>query len=297
MFKKVLFFLLLISSYSLSALEIKENKIYDSFKNSIQIGEYNKIIILDPAIIETFYMIGAEKKIAAISTTSRSKIYPEDKVKNLPSVGHITNTSLEKILSFSPDLILMSSMSSKLGESLKQFAVPMLIVDSNNFNDILENIKILGVLTGKEKEANTLYKEYSKKFDSIKEKIATNPLNLKGAVLYSTTPMMAFNSNSLPGQILSLLGVKNITDNLIGDKPILSTEFLLKENPDFLIGSMAISSPNDILNSNPIIKNIKAGKKNNLLIVDSTKILRGSPRIFDTVEEFYNELSTIKLSH
>lgn len=295
MFKKILLSLMLImSSYSFSALEIKDGKVYDNFKNSIKIKEYNKIIILDPAIIETFYMIGAEEKISAIATTTKSKIYPEEKVSKLPSVGHITNTSLEKILSHSPDLVLIGSMSSKLGESLKPFGIPMLIVEANNFDEILQNVKVLGKITNRESEADRLYNTSQEKLNSIKEEISKNPLNLKGAILYSTTPMMAFNSKSLSGQILSLLGVQNLADNLVGDKPIISPEFLLKENPDFLIGSMAIAKPEDILNSNPVVRDIKAGKKGNLFIVDSTKILRASPRVFEAVEEFYSELKEIK---
>ncbi|WP_349763548.1 ABC transporter substrate-binding protein [Fusobacterium sp. SYSU M8D902] len=288
--KVILLLTLLISSYSFSALKVENDKISDNYKNSIKIKEYNRIVILDPAIIETFYMIGAEDKISAIATTARSKIYPEDKVSKLPSVGHITNTSIEKILSFSPDLVLIGAMSTKLGASLKPFNIPVLVVDSNNFDDILQNIQVFGKLTGKEKEATKLYEDSTYKLKDIQEKISANPLNLKGAILYSTTPMMAFNSKSLSGQILSLLGVKNLADNLVGDKPIISPEFLLKENPDFLIGSMAIGSPEDILNSNPVVKDITAGKKGHLFIVDSTKILRGSPRIFEAIDEFYNEL-------
>ncbi len=291
--KIILSLMLIISSYSFSALEIKENKIYDSHKNSIEIKEYNKVIILDPAVIETFYMIGAEDKIAAIATTARSKIYPEDKVNKLPSVGHITNTSIEKILSFSPDLVLIGAMSSKLGDNLKFFGIPVLTIESNNFEDILQNIKVFGKLTNKENEANKLYEDSNKKLIDIKEDISKNPLNLKGAVLYSTTPMMAFNSKSLPGQILNLLGVENLADNLVGDKPIISPEFLLQENPDFLSGAMSITKSEDILNSNIIVKETTAGKNNNLFIVNSTKILRGSPRIFEAIDDFYLELKEI----
>ncbi len=126
------------------------------------------------------------------------------------------------------------------------------------------------------------------------EKINESPLNLKGAVLYTVTPMMGFNNKSLPGEILDILGVENIADNLIGDKPIISQEFLLKKNPDFLAGAMSIKSAEDIANSNPAVKESTAGKKGNFFIVDSSKILRGSPRIFEAVEEFYLELLKIK---
>lgn len=293
--KKLIFFIILIvHNLSFSALKIENNKLIDSYKNSIELKEYKRIVVLDPAVIETLYMLGTEDHIAAIGTVSKSKIYPEEKVKMLPNVGHITNTSVEKILSFSPDLVIVTAMSSKLGESLKPFKIPFITTEANNFNEILENIKIYGILTGEEKKAEKLYMDSSKKLEEIRSSILEKPLNLKGAVLYSTSPIMAFNSKSLPGQILELLGIKNLTDNLIGDKPIISPEFLLQENPDFLIGAMSISKKEDILNSNSVVKLTTAGKNQNVFIVDSTKILRGSPRIFDVIKEFYNEIKDMK---
>lgn len=293
--KKLIFFIILIvHNLSFSALKIENNKLIDSYKNSIELKEYKRIVVLDPAVIETLYMLGTEDHIAAIGTVAKSKIYPEEKVKMLPNVGHITNTSVEKILSFSPDLVIVTAMSSKLGESLKPFKIPFITTEANNFNEILENIKFYGILTGEEKKAEKLYMDSSKKLEEIRSSILEKPLNLKGAVLYSTSPIMAFNSKSLPGQILELLGIKNLTDNLIGDKPIISPEFLLQENPDFLIGAMSISKKEDILNSNSVVKLTTAGKNQNVFIVDSTKILRGSPRIFDVIKEFYNEIKDMK---
>ncbi|MGL5100171.1 MAG: ABC transporter substrate-binding protein, partial [Fusobacteriaceae bacterium] len=128
----------------------------------------------------------------------------------------------------------------------------------------------------------------------LKEKISEKPLDIKGAFLYSTSPMMVFSSNSLPGEIFATLGIKNIADGLPGGRPILSPEFLISQNPDLLVGSMGISSPQDILNSNPFVKDTKAGKKGNIHILDSRKILRATPRIIDALEDLYGELSNAK---
>ncbi len=295
MLKKILTgFMLFLLSCPLMAFTIENNMLKDSRGNNIKLKEYNRIIILDPAVVETFYMIGAEDKIAAIGSTAKSKIYPEEKTKNLPSVGNIVNMSLEKVLSFSPDLVILNVMSVNTETNLKNMNIPVIINEAGSFDEILENIKIYGKITGKKKEAEKLYNISVKKLENLKKNVEDKPLNLKGTLLYSTSPMMAFNSKSLPGQILDLLGVENIADNLIGDKPIISSEFLLKENPDFLGGAMSIKSSKDILNSSPVVKETKAGKNNNLFIVDSTKILRGSPRIFEAVEELYFELRNIK---
>lgn len=286
--------LMLISTKEMLALKIENNFVKDNYGNSIEIKEYNKLIVLDPAVVETIYLLNGEEKIVAIGKTAMSKIYPEEKTKDLESVGNISKPSLEKILSYTPDLVILNGMSTKTGETLKSLKIPYLINEAGNIQEILDNINAYGEILGKKEESKKLYEDSAAKLDELKEKIKNKPLGLKGTVLYSVSPMMGFNSKTLPGEVLELLGVENITNSLTGERPIISQEFLLKENPDFLAGAMSIKSVNDIKNSNPAIKEIKAGQKNNIFIVDSNKILRGSPRIFELILEFYDELLKVE---
>ena len=286
--------LMLISTKEMLALKIENNFVKDNYGNSIEIKEYNKLIVLDPAVVETIYLLNGEEKIVAIGKTAMSKIYPEEKTKDLESVGNISKPSLEKILSYTPDLVILYGMSTKTGETLKSLKIPYLINEAGNIQEILDNINAYGEILWKKEESKKLYEDSAAKLDELKEKIKNKPLGLKGTVLYSVSPMMGFNSKTLPGEVLELLGVENITNSLTGERPIISQEFLLKENPDFLAGAMSIKSVDDIKNSNPAIKEIKAGQKNNIFIVDSNKILRGSPRIFELILEFYDELLKVE---
>lgn len=290
--KSIVLLFILMLGINIYSMEIKDKKIIDNYGNSIEQREYRKIVVLDPAVVETFYMLGGESKITAIGKTAMSEIYPVEKT-NLANVGTITKPSIEKILSYTPDLVILNAMAASTGESLKELKIPFIINTAGNISDILLNIKIYGDITGKKAEAEKLYINSEEKLNNLKKKVKESPLNLKGAVLYTVSPMMGFNEKSLPGEILDILGVENIADNLIGDKPIISQEFLLKKNPDFLAGAMSIKSAKDIANSNPAVKETTAGKKGNFFIVDSSKILRGSPRIFEAVEEFYLELLKI----
>jgi len=272
-------------------LEIKDNRIYDSRGNSIEIKNYEKIVIADPAIVETFYMLDAEEKIIGIATSARSKIWPEEKTNKLNSVGNITKPSFEKIIELEPDLVIVNRMSSGVSLSLKKLGIPVLEDDvSENIDNILKSIKIFGKLLNKEEKANLLYKNSLKKLENIKNLKKGDNKKIKGLILFSSSPMMAFNGESLPGQVLELIGVENIAKNLIGSRPIVSSEHLLKENPDILMGAMSFRSKKQILDSNPIILKTKAGIKNNIFVVDSSEILRGSPRIFNTINNLYKEV-------
>ena len=288
-----LIFTILISNL-VYALKIENDFIIDSRGNKIAKKEYKKVLILDPAAVEAFYLIGGENNIVAIADTAKNPIWPQEKTKDLPKAGTIMKPSVEQVLMYSPDLVILNTMSESFGESLKARKLNFIINEANSFEQILNNLEIYGVITGKEENTDRLIDSYNLKLKLIKEKIAEKPLNIKGGFLFSTSPMMVFSPNSLPGQIFDTLGIENIAKGLPGGRPILSPEFLLAENPDILVGSMAIKNKNDILNSNPVVKQTKAGQKGNIMIIESDKILRGTPRVIDALEELYKELSNVK---
>ncbi|MGL5988829.1 ABC transporter substrate-binding protein [Cetobacterium sp.] len=293
--KKIAMFLFIILISNLTfALKIEKGFIVDSKGNKVEKKEYKKILILDPAAVESFYLIGGEENIVAIADTAKNQIWPKEKTKFLPKVGTIMKPSIEQVLSFTPDLVILNSMSESFSESLKARKFNFVINEANSFEEILKNLEIYGVITGKQSNSEKLITIYKNKLEKINSDIKNKPLNIKGAFLFSTSPMMVFTETSLPGEIFKTLGIENIAKDLPGGRPILSPEFLLTQNPDILVGSMAIKNKNDILNSNPIVKKTKAGKKENIMIIESDKILRGTPRVIDALEELYKELSNVK---
>ena len=150
-----LLFFLIVNAIAFG-LEIDKNIIRDDLGNEIAIKKYNRIVILDPAVVETFYMIGAEDKITAIGKGSKTKIYPLEKTKKLKNIGHMVNLNFENVLECNPDLVILNPMGSKTQEKLKSFKIPFIVNRAHNFDDILKNIEIYGKLTGKEENANNL---------------------------------------------------------------------------------------------------------------------------------------------
>jgi iron complex transport system substrate-binding protein len=292
--KGYIFGIFIILSFAVGAAEIKGNYIYGNGNEKIEKKDYKRIVVLNPAYVETAFMLGAEEKIIAIGETKTTPIWPEEKTNKLDNVGTITKPSLESVLSKKPDLVILNPMIIDFGDNLKQQKIPYITIDAKSIEEIFRNIEIAGVIFGKTKEASILIEEKKRKLSKIDKEIDKKPLNMKGAFIYSVTPFMGFGGKTLSGEILKILGVINIAENIDAAKPILSPEFILKENPDFLIGAMSIKSKEDIINGSPLIKNTKAIKNKNVFLVASDKLLRPSPRIFDEIEILYNELRKLK---
>ena len=293
--KKIITFICFVFfTVSSFAIKVENNQILDDYGNKIEAKEYKKIIVTDPGVIEILFKIGGEKSIVAIAKTSRSKIHPSDKVDKLVSIGNVSNLNLEKVVEYKPDLIVVSSMMLRNVEAIKKMGYKVIVSNAPDLNGILDTISVTGIISGKKDEAEKLRKECSLKLEKIEKENEKNSFKLKGAILFSTSPMTAFSEDSIPGDVLKHLGVINIAANVPGQRPILSPEYILKENPDFLAGAMSLDDTQKIIEASNVIPKIKAGKNNNIFILDSSVILRSSYRIFDEMEVLKEKLNKIR---
>ena len=243
--------------------------------------KYNRIVVLDPATVEMIYMLGAEDKIVGVANLERSKVWPEEKVAKLESVGTFIKPSLERIITLKPDLVITSALTDdNLNNGLKSNNIEAKRIQANSIEEIFTNFMEVAKMLGKENEANKIIAEKRVKLEEIK-KMATG--NKKGLFVMSASPLMVFGNDNLPNDIMKLLNIKNIAENQKGRNPIVTPEFIIKENPDMII--TLLPNPSQIVATNPQLKNVNAIKNSKFIVVNSSQILRGSPRTIDQIEE------------
>ena len=243
--------------------------------------KYNRIVVLDPATVEMIYMLGAEDKIVGVANLERSKVWPEEKVAKLESVGTFIKPSLERIITLKPDLVITSALTDdNLNNGLRSNNIEAKRIQANSIEEIFTNFLEVAKMLGKENEANKIIAEKKAKLEEIK-KMATG--NKKGLFVMSASPLMVFGNDNLPNDIMKLLNIKNIAENQKGRNPIVTPEFIMKENPDIII--TLLPNPAQIVATNPQLKNVNAIKNSKFIVVNSSQILRGSPRTIDQIEE------------
>jgi iron complex transport system substrate-binding protein len=260
--------------------------ILDGLGNKVPLARYRRIVLSSPGAVEILYMIGAESAIAAISS-SRDPVWPEEKTALLPRIGNTSRPNLEAIIALDPDLVIGNAMNAALMADLASLGYPGLVYKADSLMNIFNGTLLLGKLSGKEAEAQALVREKEARLASLREELKNKPLKLKGAFLYSAHPIMAFTAKSLPGEILTILGVENIAGGLDAAQPILSPEYILIQNPDFFFGAMSVSKPEDILGADSVIAKTRAGIEKNISIVPSPLFLRTSPRIVESILELH----------
>jgi iron complex transport system substrate-binding protein len=277
------------------AEEHRDGKDYivDRYGNRVVLREYCRVVVISLGAVETLYMIGGEDIIVAISS-GRGGVWPEEETARLPRVGNTARPDIERIIALQPDLIIGNTMTSAAISELSRRGYPAMILGAESLEDILRGTLVLGVFSGRSAAAEALVAETRTRLATVRRLLADKPLGLKGAFLYSTNPIMAFTDQSLPGEILKLFGVENIVPESKTRQAILSPEYILAKNPDFLFCSIGIKSPEDLLSPDSVILKTRAGRENNIIIVPTALFLRPSPRIIDYIGVLNERLATLQ---
>ena len=277
---------LLFAVFSCGKKEEEKSKANAETKVNEKSGEkYDRIVVLDPAVVEMVYLLGGEDKLVGIAKLERSKIWPEEKTEKVESVGTFINPSLEKIIALKPDLVIESFHSSDaIDKSLTSNNIEIIKIQANSIEDIFKNFQKVAKILGKEKEAEKIIAEKRQKIEEIK-KIDT--AEKKGLFILAPTPMRVFGKGTLPNDIMEMLNIKNIAAGMEGMSPTLTPEYIIKENPDIIL--TFVKDPQEIVKANPQIKDISAIKNNKFVVLETGQILRGSPRMIDYIADVYQK--------
>ena len=277
---------LLFAVFSCGKKEEEKSKANAETKVNEKSGKkYDRIVVLDPAVVEMVYLLGGEDKLVGIAKLERSKIWPEEKTEKVESVGTFINPSLEKIIALKPDLVIESFHSSDaIDKSLTSNNIEIIKIQANSIEDIFKNFQKVAKILGKEKEAEKIIAEKRQKIEEIKKIDTTEK---KGLFILAPTPMRVFGKGTLPNDIMEMLNIKNIAAGMEGMSPTLTPEYIIKENPDIIL--TFVKHPQEIVKANPQIKDISAIKNNKFVVLETGQILRGSPRMIDYIADVYQK--------
>ena len=185
------------------------------------------------------------------------------KFNNIPIVSKgRTPPNLELIVSLKPDLVIgAKGFHDKSLNALNEIGIKTLSTQLKNWSDLESIINELKLVTNS-KKTNLNDKLYN----------CINGTDTKGnevVVLVSTKPLLAPNSQSWAGSLLSRFNIKNLTSKIESSGRLkgyvnLSPEWLIDKNPDKLI---LIEFNNDDLSKFyklPFWKDLNAVKNNNI---------------------------------
>ena len=246
-----------------------------------------RVISLSPSNTEILFAVGAGD--ATVANTDYCD-YPE-KAATLPKVGGFSadSISIETIVSLKPDLVLADAGGqTSLIEVLEKANIPVIALKAGSFDDVYANIEMVGKVTGHKEEATKLVESMKARVAAVQEKIKDVAESDRPTVFWEVwdEPLMTAGPNTFISQMITQGGGVNLFADAAEDYPSVSSEEVIKRNPDFIMGpdSMGEKLTTDQLASQPGWDKVNAVVNNHIVLLDGNMSSRPGPRIVDMVE-------------
>lgn len=193
-------------------------------------AEPKRIISVLPSSSETLCAIGACSKLVGVDDYTD---YPQQAAK-LPKVGGLYNPNIEAMVALKPDLVLISQYG-KLAEPLTQAGITVIAINPETYDEVFGKTLLLGRLVNREAQAKALVLKMRQ--DIARIEILTKNVVRKPTTYLEIDPTpYSIGPNSFMGVLLTKAGARNIIPASMGDFPKVDPEFIVKANPQLILG-------------------------------------------------------------
>lgn len=305
--KNMLFFSFLAIILLLNPISCKKNTTNNQNKNEIILTDMTgqeisisipvkKIVALTPSDCEILYAIGAENTLVGRGQYCN---FPSEIVKISPlQSGNEIN--MEEIIALKPDLVIIGIMGHRKEQTatLEKAGIKVFATKGENIDDVYSSIKLLGKITGKEKNAKQIIEKMKIDFSNIAEKsnLQNNNQNQpKKTIYFEVSPLehglWAAGSGTFIDMIAQLNGVTNIFSDVKGWAQV-SQEEIIHRNPSFIV-IIAMYSEDSKKTEDEILsrkgwQNIDAVKNKAIFCADSDILSRPGPRLTEGAKTLHS---------
>jgi iron complex transport system substrate-binding protein len=130
-----------------------------------------RIISLIPAVTEMLFAIGAGPQVVGVGSFDD---FPAA-VRALPRVGALLDPDLERIISLTPDLVVVYATQADLQKQLERAKIPTFRYEHAGLADVTETIRQLGARVGRSTEAAAVTQQIDRALDDIRRRTFNRP--------------------------------------------------------------------------------------------------------------------------
>ena len=162
-------------------------------------------------------------------------------MKKLPKVGGYLDPNLEQIVRLKADIVILLERQQSLNRQLQQLGIQTLSIDNSSLTGIRNSIIDIGSAVNKVSSARHLVSEFDNRLEAIKQKVRDQPEPTVLLAIAHSSHTDFLDKVYIAGQqdfyndLLSFVGAKNVFHGPNIKVPAVSTEGLLRLNPQIIV--------------------------------------------------------------
>lgn len=245
-----------------------------------------RIVCLAPAHTETLYALGAGDRVVAADTYSDhpAEVKPKAVLQCWP------RPPLEQIIALKPDLVVVLTQDQAFVKQMDAANIPVLKLFPSTVERALEEIVILGQVTGQEPRAREIVADIRARFARVAQRIKAQPRPSYMLELDAMDPAKPYvaGGQGFYADLLALAGGRNVFDDVPGPAGPVSAEQVVSRNPEVILlgdtrSPVQPQSPEKV-RRRPGWNTVAAVRTGRIHPVNSDFITRTGPRLVEGVE-------------
>lgn len=251
-----------------------------------------KAMGIAPAMTEMLFAVCADSQIAAVTIHCNfpEKALHKTRINTYP-------LDIEGIMAAKPDIIFTEEgiMQPSDAEKLRSLGVAVYFQKYTTVADVFNGLNTIGTMMQQPEKTKIL-------LDSLKKEVslletASQQEDYKPSILAITwhTPIYAYGLNTFMSDKIRLAGGRNAIDTVFTKiYPELSREYILKLNPDIIVGGSFGKMDSTFFMLYPELKQLKAYQNRHVFDLNDDLTSRPSPRVLESVAEIKNMIAKCK---
>lgn len=250
-------------------------------------GPVSSVVTLAPSLTELVIAAGGADLLVAVST-----------VDNLPETDNLKKVNavpvdFEAVVQLNPDLVLLLDGVNKDSDAdrLESLGISAFVLKSESLDDVIADISLVGELIGTSEVATNHASLLAQAARSVSRTATSMQDRPSVLFLVGDETLYSFGAGSYVNDIIRRAGGESITEAVDQQYPVLSEEFVLMADPDFIVGAFGEDyDPAELLRFHPAWANLRAVADGNIISLDPDIILRPGPRIVNALTILSNRL-------
>ncbi|MGI4738400.1 MAG: ABC transporter substrate-binding protein [Janthinobacterium lividum] len=247
-----------------------------------------RILSLAPSLTEMLYAVA---DTATIIARTQADDFPAA-VLHKPVVNSYP-LDLERLVALRPDVVFTvegltpPDAAARLG----QLGIPVYYQKYRRVADVLRGLRDLGRLLGRPAQARRLTDSLQAQLNQLAAS-PTPPRGSKVLALASADPIYAYGQNTLFTDEIRLAGGQNaVRDTFPQPFPALTREYILKLNPDVVLGGRFGKLDSTFFKNYPELRRTHAYQTRRVFATTPNLLQRPSPRVVEAVRELRSLLA------
>ena len=292
------FFLLLVPLALLLGCHSEPQKatpvtVHDGLGRTLTLPAHpRRVLALAPSMTEMLFAVADTATIVARCPQDN---YPAA-VSRKPVVS-IYPLDLEKVVLFKPDVVFTVEGMTSVDDAqrLQQLGIPVYFQRYRRVEDVFQGIDEVGRLLGRQSQSKQLTDSLRRAVRALEA--TARPAGPAPRVLAITwqDPIYCYGQNTLFTDEIRFAGGRNaIAETFPQPYPALTREYILKLNPDVLLGGSFGKLDSTFFKNYPELKRINAYRNRRVFAITGNLLERPGPRVVESVRELQGLLQPAK---